>query len=147
MANQDDKPDTAPWTIKSVGVHTRKMATDCATREGVTMGEWMDRMVPVMAAMQDGNQVVLPDQRRSAAVPLQQAMAMLELERLDALGRLATAVASATAAGVPKGAVREISALLREQARAARGLPAPANAGKVPGKQMANRATGSLLEG
>ena len=111
------------------------------------MGQWMDRMVPVMAAMQDGNQIVPPDQRRSAAVPLQQAMAMIELERLDALGRLVTAVASAAAAGVPKGAVREISALLREQARAARGLPMQANAGRMQGKRLANPANPPLLEG
>lgn len=147
MANEADRPETAAWTIKSVSVRTRKLATDCATREGVTMGEWMDRMVPVMATMQENNQVIPPDQRRGAGVPLQQALAVIEVERMDALARLTAALASAAASGVPKGAVREVAAVLRDQARAVRGLPPPANVGKRPGKQVANLATGPVIEG
>ena len=35
--------DKAPWTIKSVPVETRKLAVASATKQGVTMAEWLAR--------------------------------------------------------------------------------------------------------
>jgi hypothetical protein len=146
MANPENQTETAPWTIKAVGVRTRKIATDCAAREGITMGQWMDRMVPLMATIQEGNQVLPPDQR-GIAPPSEHQQAMMDIERMDALARLTAAVASAAAAGVPKRAVGEVAAALREQTRLARGLPALVPSGKPPGKRLANRADPPLIEG
>ncbi len=146
MANPENLQDAAPWTIKNVGVRTRKIATDCAAREDMTMGQWMDRMVPMMATIQEGNQVLPPDQRGTAP-PSAHAVTMMEVERMDALSRLMTAVASAAAAGVPKRAVGEIAALAREQGRLARGLPALAPPSKPEGKRKANPADPRLIEG
>lgn len=47
----DDEPLTgptdiaAPWTIKSVATETRRAVTDAARREGLTVGQWLEKRV------------------------------------------------------------------------------------------------------
>lgn len=42
----DPPVDTvAPWTIKSVGTATRLAVTEAARKEGITVGQWLDKRV------------------------------------------------------------------------------------------------------
>lgn len=125
-----DEPERAPWTIKNVSVETRKLATASAAKEGVTMAEWLDRAVRGQAERDRGNQLIPPGQNgqgvaRFAPVQLPDKTGKLPLDLAglaDALRAVAT-VAGAADMPVPKALAREASALLRQQIRAARGLP------------------------
>lgn len=125
-----DEQERAPWTIKSVSVETRKLAVASAAKEGVTMGEWLDRAVRNQASLDRGNQVIPPGQTGKSVTrfaPVQPPDEMgkppMDLAGLaDALRAVAT-IAGAADMPVPKALAREASALLRQQIRAARGLP------------------------
>lgn len=36
---------TAPWSVKGIDPHAREVAKDLARREGMTLGEWLNRMI------------------------------------------------------------------------------------------------------
>lgn len=115
MANESDQ--TAPWTIKAVPVAVREKAVRYARMDGVTMAEWLTRAVQTEANRQDGDAVIGP---RDAAPP-----PALSVD-LGGVAAVLQAMAAAAAAGLPvtKVAVRETVTLVRDQVRAARGLPA-----------------------
>ena len=125
-----EEPDKAPWTIKAVSVETRKLAVRSAAQQGVTMAEWLDRAVRGQAERDRGNQLIPPGQNGQGAarfapaqLPDQTGKPPMDLAGLaDALRAVAT-VAGAADMPVPKALAREASALLRQQIRAARGLP------------------------
>jgi hypothetical protein len=57
----------APWTIKSVPTKTRELVTVAARKEGLTVGQWLERRVNEWVA--DGEPaLVRPDQPGSALV-------------------------------------------------------------------------------
>jgi hypothetical protein len=109
--------DSAPWMIKAMPVHVREKAVRYAKMAGVTMAEWMGRAVETQATLQDGNRVIPPSKpeqtRQASGLDLGDVAAALQ------------AMAAAQAAGLPvsKAAVRGVVALIREDVRAARGLP------------------------
>ncbi len=45
MSERDPVDTAAPWTIKSVSVATRDGVTKAARREGLTVGQWLERRV------------------------------------------------------------------------------------------------------
>jgi hypothetical protein len=109
--------DSAPWQIKAMPVHVREKAVRYAKMAGLTMAEWMVLAVETQANLQDGNRVIpasKPEQpRQSSGLDLGDVAAALQ------------AMAAAQVAGLPvsKAAVRGVVALIREDVRAARGLP------------------------
>lgn len=125
-----DEPERAPWTVKSVNVETRKLAVASATKEGVTMAEWLDRAVRNQADLDKGNQIIPPGQPKQSVARFAPAQPpdgtgkpAMDLSGLaDALRAVAT-IAGAAAMPVPKSLAREALALLRQQIREARGLP------------------------
>ena len=55
----DDPVDAvAPWTIKSIRTATRHAINDAARKEGLTVGQWLDRRVADWLA--DGAPVAVP---------------------------------------------------------------------------------------
>lgn len=118
----DDAVDiAAPWTIKSVPTQTRMAVIAAAKREGITVGQWLERRVAEWLA--DGS----PTPVSNLGKPDLQDVAKL----LDAARELATAAG----VKVPPTMAREGLALARQQTRAAlgkaplaarpRALPAP----------------------
>lgn len=127
MANQENpEADRAAWTIKSVPVETRKLAVACATKQGVTMAEWLDRAVRNQATLEAGERV-LPPVPRAASVPALarplQPVQHVGLGELAGLMQAAQAVAAAAGVAIPKATARHALALTTAQLRSARGLP------------------------
>ena len=116
MADADPIDAMAPWTIKSVSTATRAKVNVAAKREGLTVGQWLERRVAEWEA--DGGPVPV----RSVA-PTAPGIAPMSLSGLrDAMGA-AAAVAAASGVAVPKVVARHAFAVLAAQLRDARGLP------------------------
>jgi hypothetical protein len=113
MAMSDDAVDVAgPWTVKSVPTQTRLAVIAAARKEGITVGQWLERRVAEWLA--DGSPTPVgaaPDASSHSLAELAQAM--------DA----ARALADAAGVKVPPALARESLALVRQATRAARGLP------------------------
>ena len=45
MTDPDPIDSMAPWTIKAISVATRETVTKAARREGLTVGQWLERRV------------------------------------------------------------------------------------------------------
>lgn len=45
MDDREPVDSVAPWTIKSVATSTREAITKAARREGLTVGQWLERRV------------------------------------------------------------------------------------------------------
>lgn len=108
----DDAVDVAgPWTIKSVPTRTRLAVIDAARKEGITVGQWLERRVAEWLA--DGSPVPVspPAMPQHSLADLAEAM------------NAARALADAAGVKVPPGLARDGLALVRQATRAARGLP------------------------
>ena len=134
--NQDSEGDggKAAWTIKSVPVETRKLAVACAAKTGEPMAVWIDRAVRNQANLEAGTRVIPPmtipvtGQGRAVAVGKGMAIAASPIPNLDMAGLsgLLTAVqamAAASGTPIPRATTKHALALVRDQLRAARGLP------------------------
>lgn len=127
MDEASDDTGAAPWTIKSMSVEARKLAVACAGKRGQTMASWLETAVRNQAAIEAGDRVTLPDERRPAPSPRSAG-----LPDTDAMANLAhtmqavQAVAEAAGLPLPKRVARHAFALLETNLRAARGLPEPA---------------------
>jgi hypothetical protein len=110
----DDAIDVSgPWTIKSVPTKTRLAVTEAARKEGVTVGQWLERRVNAWLA--DGSPTPV-----GAAPGASSPHNLAELaQAMDA----ARAMAEAAGVKVPPALARESLALVRQATRAARGLP------------------------
>lgn len=109
----DDAVDVSgPWTIKSVPTRTRIAVTEAARKEGVTVGQWLERRVNEWLA--DGSPT-------SVAVPASTSSHSLA-DLAQAMGA-ARALADAAGVKVPPSLARESLSLVRQATRAARGLP------------------------
>lgn len=65
------KPDTKrapPWAIRNVTLEARNAATSAAKREGLTLGEWLDRAI---------RQQIKQERHQSLARPLEETLAEL----------------------------------------------------------------------
>jgi hypothetical protein len=107
----DDPIDAmAPWTIKSVSVRTRNIVSTAARKEGLTVGQWLEKRVDEWEA--DGSPVHAP-----SPSPVGNLTEMADLLR-------ATTEASA-AAGIPlpKSVARQSAAILDGVQRSILGKP------------------------
>ncbi|HRD28279.1 MAG TPA: Localization factor PodJS, partial [Caulobacter sp.] len=91
----------APWSVKGIDPKAREIAKDLARRSGMTLGEWLNRMIvegePVIEAGQDRpydapEPVILSTPRESAAPRFEVAG-----HPADEVGRVAEAVERLTA--------------------------------------------------
>lgn len=103
----------APWTIKSVPTRTRLAATEAARKEGLTVGQWLERRVDEW--LSDGSPV-----RLGAGPGVSSAHSLADLaQAMDS----ARSLANAAGVRVPPALAKEALALVRQATRAARGLP------------------------
>lgn len=136
--------DRAPWTIKSVHVETRKLAVACAAREGLTIGQWLERATRGQAETDKGNAVLPPSMRPMAFEPvgmtlntehLKPATSLAALDEvLAVLHRVYATQQDANGASIPMpgkmhseiaATTRLAFSLARTAMRQVRGLPEP----------------------
>lgn len=119
--------DAKPWTIKSMPEVASRRATECARRNDQTAAEWLTEAINAYADRQ-ANTAVIPPVGPGLPAPLPafsgSAPAPVDLHGLADALRATAEAATASGKPLPAGLVREASALLREQIRTARGLPA-----------------------
>ena len=103
----------APWAIKAITKRASKIATEAARKEGVTVGQWLERLILTWDA--DGGPVAGPAQPASDPVAL-----------LNAAAAYMQGTASVRAAGlkINSRALGQVQAAAEAQLRASRGLPA-----------------------
>lgn len=115
MDNGEDnqRADKANWTIKDFPVTTRKTAVDCAKRLDLSVAAWLAGAVRNQASHDGGALVLPPDQRANHP-------ANPESSR-DPFARLAALAAAGLP--VPRDVRGHAFAILRDELRAARGIP------------------------
>ncbi len=107
-----DPVDTAaPWTIKSLSVRTREAIVAAARREGLTVGQWLERRVAEWEA--DGS-----------PVPVSGSLAP-NLGDLAQAWQAARALADAAGIPVPSHLARDALAAVKLATRQVRGLSPP----------------------
>ena len=113
MSETDHVVDSVgPWTIKAVAKTTRDAVTNAARREGVTVGQWLERRV---AEWEDaGGPVAVP--RPQPAVNLGELAQVMEAAR---------ALAGAATVAVPPQLAKDALGMVRLAIRQAKGLPPP----------------------
>lgn len=77
-----------PWTIKSVANEVRDLANIAARREGLTVGQWLERVIRAATTESDGRSLTLSPPRSAMVSPPQSDRA--ELRELVAMAREAT---------------------------------------------------------
>ena len=119
MAEHEPVDATAPWTIKSIGVATREAVTRAARREGLTVGQWLERRVAEWEA--DGSPVAIAGPAMASTAP--QGPSMGELADMT---QAALAAAAAAGVAVPPTFARDAMLTARRAMRAVRsGSPQP----------------------
>ena len=112
MSN-DAVDGASPWTIKSMSIQARLAVITAARKEGITVGQWLERRVAEWLV--DGSPTSVAAPRGASS---QHNLAELA-QAMDA----ARALADAAGVKVPPSLAREGLALMLQAARAARGLP------------------------
>jgi len=122
----DDSPIDlmAPWTIKSVPVRIRDKVTAAARREGLTVGQWLERRVD---EWDDAGSPV------SVSAPL----APVNLGELAQAMEAVRALATAANVPVPPQLARDGLSMIRQAVRQAKGLARR----RVPARQAADGLT------
>jgi hypothetical protein len=129
MADQEDR---SSWTVKSMSIETRKLATARAAKSGETMAQWLDRAIRNQADMEAGTRVIPPPstpaatgQGRALAVANGHPAPLPSVDLAGLSGMLTAVQSMAEASGVPipRATTKHALALVRDQLRAARGLP------------------------
>ena len=109
-----DPTDTMqPWTIKSLPTRTRDTVVAAAKREGLTVGQWLERRVGEWEAA--GSPVPVPTSTGPAP----------NLGDLAAVMQAARALADAAGVPVPPHLARDALATVKLATRQVRGLPPP----------------------
>lgn len=106
-----------PFQLRAFPVAARKLATDCASRAGLTLPEWFDRAVHTQARLDTQESVFPPGdaaQDFAAGKPSPQPSALMELVAL-----MAAAGTLAAHTKLPG----DVRALINQRARALQGLP------------------------
>jgi hypothetical protein len=107
--DQGEPIDTmAPWTIKALPTRTREAITTAARREGLTVGQWLERRVVEWEGQGSPVQVSAP--------------ASHTLGELAQAMHAAQAVAVAAGVEVPAAFARDALLTVRRAMREARGL-------------------------
>lgn len=122
MADRDLVDAAAPWTIKSVSVATREAVTAAARREGLTVGQWLERRVAEWEA--EGSPMPVSGPAPPGPAP--------NLGDLAQAWQAARALAEAAGIPVPPHLARDAFAAVKQATRQARGLPLPARRRKLP---------------
>lgn len=133
----DDEIDTVgPWTIKTIGNRVRKRIIDAAHKEGLSVGQWLERRANEW--LDDGGPVRVSPGQTTPVSPVPMAEQALMLREVRE---------SAQAAGipVPKAPVRQAAALLTQSLRASRGLPPPAKRGAAKQEQPEAEAVDAVI--
>ena len=119
-----DEPDPvdsiAPWTIKAVAKTTRDAVTNAARREGLTVGQWLERRVAEWEGA--GSPVPVPagGTRPGPAAPI-------NLGELAQAMEAARALAEGAKVDLPPQLAKDGLSLIRKAIRQAKGeLPRPA---------------------
>jgi hypothetical protein len=121
MSETDPVDSVGPWTIKAVAKATRDAVTNAARREGLTVGQWLERRV---AEWEDaGSPVAVP--RPPAAVNLGELAQVMEAAR---------ALAGDAAVAVPPQLAKDALGMVRLAIRQAKGLPPPGRRRDKPGQ-------------
>jgi len=116
MSDSESLDSIAPWTIKSISSKTREVATTAARKEGITVGQWLEKRVSEW--LEAGSPISIPLAPSTAP---QAPAGLAELAQLiDATRQLA----EAAKVPVPSTLAREAFAALRSELR--KGKPAPA---------------------
>jgi hypothetical protein len=113
MSDHDPVDAMAPWTIKSVSKATRDAVTAAARREGLTVGQWLERRVAEWEGQ--GSPVSVTPSAPAAA----------SVADLAHLMHAALAVAEKAGVPVPPTMARDAFAAVRHVSRQARGATAP----------------------
>jgi hypothetical protein len=107
--DQGEPLDTmAPWTIKALPTRTRETITTAARREGLTVGQWLERRVAEWEGQGSPMPVAAPASHSLG--DLAQAMHAVQ------------AVAGAAGVAVPEAFARDALLTVRRAMREARGL-------------------------
>jgi len=114
MAEAEPIDAMAPWTIKAVAGRTRLKVIAAARREGVTVGQWLEKRVEEWEA--DGAPLPL-SAAPAAAVPA-------GLGDLAGFIQATRALAETAGVAVPPQLARDAITTARKAMRMARGLPA-----------------------
>lgn len=128
----------APWTIKAMDIETRRMATTCAQKQGLTVAEWLDRAVRTQAQVDEGNRIEMPSAGGGRSGKVYFEVSADQPARLDLGGFNATGATLAAMEGagikVPRSITRELFRGMRNALLAEQGLPLT-----LPGKPPARK--------
>jgi hypothetical protein len=133
MGDETDHHPTdtmAPWTIKSVATSTRETVTAAARKEGMTVGQWLERQVREWTEAGSPTRVA---HGPTAMADVAQAM------------QAARAIADAAGVPLPGSLAREAFATVKLAMRQARGL-APAHP-RIGGRSLPRSETQADGEG
>ncbi len=123
MAEAEPMDAMAPWTIKAVAGRTRLKIIAAARREGVTVGQWLEKRVEEWEA--DGGPVPLSGASAPAGLPS-------GLGDLAGFIQATRELAETAGVAVPPQLARDAITTARKAMRMARGLPAaPGRRGKA----------------
>lgn len=100
-----------PWTIKAISKAARDVATDAARRDGLTVGQWLEKAI--IGYLDAGSPVVV-----SSSPP-----APVDLVGLAAAMQAMKDVSAAAGVQVPPQLAKDSQAAVRVALRQAKGLP------------------------
>ena len=110
MSETDPVDSVGPWTIKAVAKATRDAVTNAARREGLTVGQWLERRV---AEWED------------AGSPVARPQPTVNLGELAQVMEAARALAGDATVTVPPQLAKDALSMVRLAIRQAKGLPPP----------------------
>lgn len=96
--------DPKPWSIRGVHPEVRNAALSAARREGLTIGDWLDRAIRSHIKSGRKQEEILSD------TPVRQATDLSDAERLVSM----IAQLSAAGAPIPKSVATKAYALIRD---------------------------------
>jgi len=144
MANDENQADeAAPWTIKGMKVSTRKQAIARSTQAGLSVAEYMARLIDRDAREGAADRIIPPMGRRDAPPSAFTDLAPIDLSHVAATLVAITQASEKSGLPVSKAAVRDATATFRAYTRQARGLPQLAHRKTEP----ASRANQTTIDG
>jgi hypothetical protein len=119
MSETDPVDSVGPWTIKAVAKATRDAVTNAARREGLTVGQWLERRV---AEWEDAGSPVAVSRPQST----------VNLGELAQVMEAARALAGDATVTVPPQLAKDALSMVRLAIRQAKGLPPPGRRREKP---------------
>lgn len=112
--SEDPIDKMAPWTIKSVSTVTRDTVTNAARRDGLTVGQWLERRVAEWEGA--GSPVQVGGSQATSVAPA----TMLDMHALEAAARAMAALSQAPDTPAARRTVTSIAGAIGDQVREAR---------------------------